>query len=293
MTGFGASLQEGAGVRVEVELKTVNSRYLDLSIRLPRVYTAFEIPLRDVLSEYFSRGRVDLTVNRTPISAEAFSGGVNRVVFDQLWNEQIGICQELNLDSPEVRGQLMVSLFSRREVIDPEETGIDRDKEWPILEGAVREAALRALEGRKFEGEKLKVDLLERLILLEEYRDRIEEGHNKQPQVYRDKVLQKAQRLIGELGVTVDEARIAAEVAMYADKIDVAEELVRLKSHFGQFRNIAEKQASGRKLGFLLQELLREFNTIASKVQSADIQQLVVDARSEVERMREQSQNLE
>lgn len=294
MTGFGSSQAEVDGMLLEVEIKSVNSRFLDLSFRLPREYLPLELQLRERLSEHFSRGRVEFYVSRTPVSPERAAFRVNRNLFQAFWKEFLEIAGEVQLGDVETKRRIFTDLISRREVLDSAATSDVSETERNGLLKVLDEAAEKVLEMRESEGRQLKADLLARLASVERLAGEIEQYAVSAPGEFQTRLRDRLKRLLPEAGdVAVDESRLAVEIAILADRIDVTEELTRLKIHCSKFREGLEREADGRKSNFLLQEIARELNTIASKSQNVEVQQRVVEAKAECERVREQVQNIE
>lgn len=290
MTGFGRAASQSNGVSIEVEIKSVNSRFLDCALRLPREYTSFEPDLRELLSAEMNRGRVELTVTRA-MSAQA-GGGLrfNRKLFAELVTVYKSALKAAGIKEP-LDDDAVFDILSRREVLEVAVAGQHVDRERSLLLDTVK----RALQGfhamRVTEGKKLAADLLGRLSTLKLVVKKISDKAASAPQEQRVRLEERLKKLLAD--TPIDEARICTEAAVLADRVDVSEELVRLHSHFSQFADALRESPNGRKLEFLLQEFGREFNTIGSKAQHAETQALVVNAKTEIEKMREQVQNIE
>jgi uncharacterized protein (TIGR00255 family) len=285
MTGFGRSVRQAEGVTIEVEIRCVNHRFLDLNIKLPKLYTCYEVEVRKQLSEALSRGRVDLAVVRRATDNKLLSVQFNRDLYEKLLLVYADLV-------PNNKERAQFDILSRHEVLDIVEDSALPANESVLLYESISEALVQVQQMRIKEGQVINNDLISRLQQLEALRSQIEIISVKSPQEYRDKLSQRVQRLAPE--VVLDPARLAAEVALMCERIDVTEELVRLGSHFAQFRQtISDTQGAGRKLDFLTQEIGREFNTITSKAQDASIQHLVIEAKSQLEKIKEQIQNVE
>lgn len=288
MTGYGRAEVEHQGRIWTVEVKSVNNRYLDAKIKLPRNYHALEDPIRKKIGEFHQRGRVDLVINVSGDFSDLVRIGVDtnlaRLYKDRLQE----LAEELGLDS---RPDLAM-LIGLPDVLTREQQPEDLQEIWPLLESALDEGFGQCLEMRVREGEALAADLAERLKVFTEVLDAIEENL---PGIIAERengVRERLEKLLGT--IDLDPARLAQEVAVMVDKSDVTEELVRLRSHIGQWRGLLDSSVPvGRKLDFLIQEFLREVNTIASKINDADNAHKTVALKSELEKMREQVQNIE
>jgi uncharacterized protein (TIGR00255 family) len=287
MTGYGRGEWQGEGRKIEVEIKSVNHRYCDILLRLPRRLSSLETLVRSLIRQRISRGRIEVFTQVDDSLAE------QRLELDlnlaKDYHLALKTLQE-NLGIPgEVRLETLVAfkeIFSRKEA----ETNLE--KEWTAVRPAL-EAALDALEAMRLdEGLKLKEDFWGRL---ETIAKMLQEIEGKAPLALRacyDRLAQRVREL--NEGAGIDEARLAQEVAFLAERSDITEELVRIRSHLHQFREMLNSfEPAGRKLEFLLQEINREANTIASKANDAGIAQLSVGIKSELEKMREQVQNVE
>jgi len=289
MTGFGRGEAASDGGRVWMaEVRCVNNRYLDLKIKLPQGYGAIEERLRKLVSGYHQRGRVDLllTVNGT------CPDPVRMRVNTELVRAYKRAMEEI---AGEMGGEAVMSpafVASRPDILIQEQQGEDMEEVWPYLEQAVVQALVVCETMRRQEGGAMVSDLLARLQVFVSTLALIEAAIPGLLQ-QREQVLgERLQKLLGN--VQLDGQRLSQEVAILADKTDVTEEIVRLKSHVGQLQSfLDEEEAVGRKLDFLLQEFLREVNTLASKINDAPIAYLTVELKSELEKMREQIQNIE
>lgn len=288
MTGFGRG-EVASGSRVWMaEVRCVNNRFLDLKIKLPHGYAALEERIRKKVSGYHQRGRVDLLL--------AVGGDFSDLV---KMHVNLELVRAYKLAMEQIAGELGVQaatdlsfVASRPEVLVQEQQGEDMEAVWPFLEQALEQALVGCEVMRQQEGAALVRDLSARLQV---FAQTIEQIAAAIPELLRQRELVLGERLQKLLGnVQLDEQRLCQEVAILADKTDVTEEIVRLRSHIGQLHSfLTEKEAVGRKLDFLLQEFLREVNTIASKINDAGIAYLAVELKSELEKMREQIQNIE
>ena len=288
MTGYGRAEVEHQGRIWTVEVKSVNNRFLDAKIKLPRNYHALEDPIRKKIGAYHQRGRVDLVVAVSGDFSDLVRIGIDTNLA-RLYKDRLEeLAAELGLDS---RPELAL-LIGLPDVLTREQQSEDLEEIWPLLESALDEGFGQCLEMRVREGEALAADLAERLKIFTEVLDSIEQNI---PSIIAERENGLRERLEKLLGtIDLDPARLAQEVAVLVDKSDVTEELVRLRSHIGQLRELLESSAPvGRKLDFLIQEFLREVNTIASKINDADNAHKTVALKSELEKMREQVQNIE
>jgi len=288
MTGFGRGETTSGGRVWMVELRCVNNRYLDLKIKLPQGYGALEERIRKKVSCFHQRGRVDLQLVVAGDSPELVKLQVNSELVKGYSLALAEIARELGVET--VVDPSFVA--SRPDVLVQLQQGDDMEEVWPHLEQALDLALAGCETMRRQEGAAMVSDLSARLQLFGRTIETIEAAV---PELLRQRQQVLAERLQKLLGnVQLDEQRLCQEVAILADKTDVTEEVVRLQSHIGQFYLfLSEKEAVGRKLDFLLQEFLREVNTIASKINDAAIAYLAVELKSELEKMREQIQNIE
>lgn len=286
MTGYGAGTAETADYRVVVEMKAVNQRFLEIAPHMPRAFGAWEGDLRELIRTRVARGKLDVYVSFEDRSEKRYAVHVNEGLARAYYAALGRVARAV--DAPLSDGVRMTAAYE----------GVITISEDADLSGArtvFLDAAARALDAldvmRLAEGAHIVRDFEKRLARLEAQR---EEVKRYAPQIVADYRAHLTEVLAEFRTVTPDETRIMQEAALYADRVNVTEELVRLASHFAQFRTIlAEEEPVGRRLDFLLQEINRETNTIGSKVNSAAIQQVVVAMKNEVEKLREQVQNLE
>ncbi|MBE6689221.1 MAG: YicC family protein [Ruminococcaceae bacterium] len=288
MTGYGRARKEISGYDVCVEIRSVNNRYLDVNVRCPRAYGFLEDKLKKLLGEYTTRGKADIFV-----TVDKISGSGAAVTYDRdLLESYLGVLREIQ-NNYSLRDDISVSSVAQyRDIFN--QTKEEEDDE------AVREAVLatakEAFEDynamRAAEGERLCQNMLEKLDFIEQKRVEVEKLAPNAVNAYREKLTEKITELVG--AANIDPARILTEAAIFADRVATDEETTRLSSHIKQFKAILSgKEPSGRKLDFLTQELNREINTIGSKANDIEISQIVVDVKSEIEKIREQIQNVE
>ena len=281
MTGYGAGMAETADYRVTVEIKAVNQRFLEIASHMPRAFGAWENDLRDLIRTRVARGKLDVYVNFEDHSEKQYTVHVNeglaRAYYDALCKTARAVT------APLTDGASMTAAYEGVITISED---MDISGAHPVFLDAAHEA-LAALDAMRLaEGAHIARDLEMRLARLEEQRGRVKELA---PQIVADYRAHLREVLAAFREVTPDETRIVQEAALYADRVNITEELVRLASHFAQFRAIlAEEEPVGRRLDFLLQEINRETNTIGSKANNAAAQQIVVAMKNEVEKLREQ-----
>ena len=288
MTGYGRMSVERDGRQLTVELKSVNHRFLDLSFRMPRSFNFLEDSARKLIGEYLSRGHVDLFATYRNTREDSRRVEVDQALLDAYMTALDNIAETTGLEDDRT-----LSLATRLpDVLTVAEADEDQD----ALRDLMREALTGALEQmqamREKEGEALKSDISSRIDTLEKMTGEIEARYPETVAEYQQKLKARVEELLG--GAAMDEQRLMQEVAIMADRSAIAEETVRLHSHFAQVRGFMEaSEPVGRKLDFLVQELNREVNTISSKSQDVPITRLVVEAKAEIEKIREQVQNVE
>ena len=288
MTGFGRAEAVTKEWKITVELKSVNHRYLDLSIKMPKKFNYFEASIRTLLKEYIQRGKVDLFINYEDYTEGNLCLKYNAALAAEYMDYFKKMSEQFH-----IANDMTVSGLSRcPEVLTMEQVPDDEEHLWEILSEALKEAAVKFVESRQIEGENLKRDLLGKLDYMEELVAFIAE---RSPQIlteYRAKLEDKVRELLAS--AAIDESRIAAEVTIYADKICVDEEMVRLKSHIEATRaELLAGGSVGRKLDFIAQEMNREANTILSKSTDLAIADKAIALKTEIEKVREQIQNIE
>ncbi|NTW72310.1 MAG: YicC family protein [Eubacteriaceae bacterium] len=289
MTGFGRGDYKDDSLEINIEIKTINHRYKDFFIRMPRHITFAEDNLRKEISDRISRGRIEVNVKTNTYSGQNKSIKLNL----ELAREYVECLKELKTNVPEITGEYSLSLISRfPDVISSEENEVDAVEMWEKIKTALNAALDNIVQSRENEGEILKKDFIKRLLLIEDF---LKEIIGKVPEIadeYRNKLIERIKEFTNN--IEIDENRLLTEVAYYSDKINITEEITRLKSHIQRFRKIIDENDSvGRKLDFLIQEMHREINTIGSKANHITISNYVVDVKSEIEKMREQIQNIE
>ncbi|MBR4808072.1 MAG: YicC family protein [Lachnospiraceae bacterium] len=288
MTGFGRCEAADENRKITVEIKSVNHRYLDVGLKLPRKLGFFETAIRGLLKEYLQRGKVDVFV-----SYEDYSEGTVSVKYNEdLAKEYLKYLNSMqeNLD---VRNDISVMALSRMpEVFTLEEQSMDEEELWAYVEKVVRGAAEKIVETRIAEGDRLCKDIIDKLDYMLSNVAYIEKRSPETVEEYRTKLRTKLDEVLAD--TNLDENRIAAEVVIYADKVCVDEETVRLKSHIEHMKEtLIAGGAIGRKLDFIAQEMNREANTILSKAGDLDISNKAIELKTDIEKVREQIQNIE
>ncbi|MCM1025279.1 MAG: YicC family protein [Roseburia sp.] len=288
MTGFGRCETAGNNRKFTVEMKAVNHRYLDVNIKMPKSLNFFESAIRGELKAFIARGKVDLFISYEDLSEKTSAVRYNRETAAEYLAYLRQMAEEFGLED-----DVRVSVLAKfPEVFTMEEAGIDEEELWKELQRAVRGAAEMFVQSRVTEGEHLKEDLLEKL---EGMLGQVDFIDSRSPQVlaeYRRKLEEKVRELLGDN--TLDESRLLTEITIFADKICVDEEIVRLRSHVETTRNaLLEGGSIGRKLDFIAQEMNREANTILSKSNDLEISNCAIELKTEIEKVREQIQNIE
>lgn len=288
MTGYGSAKGEAAGQQISIEIRGVNNRYLDCSVRIPRIYMFSEDALKKQVKGKISRGKVDIFVNVDSSKSDDTKIEVNKPLARAYLQAVRDISQELDLQP----GISAFELSGLPDVTKTQKTEPDAEKFTEEL-CEVLTLALRSFDAmRETEGKKLFADIEERLDCIEGLTQKIEARSPLTVTEYREKLEQRISELLQDS--TIDKGRILTEAAIFADKVAVSEETTRIDSHISQMRKLLSvEEAVGRKLDFLLQELNREANTIGSKANDTEMSELVIDLKAEIEKIREQAQNIE
>lgn len=288
MTGYGSAKGQAAGLDISVELKSVNNRYLDTSVRLPRSFLFAEDAVKSAVQAHISRGKVDVYVTVDSSAADDMTVKINEPLLKGYIDAVRHISAEYSL--PNDLTALAVSRFP--DVLSVEKKDLDTE-EISAAVTRITEAALADFDAMRLrEGEKLRYDVLNRIRTIDALVTKVEREAPRTVAEYRARLEQKMSEVLGSAGI--DENRILAEAAIFADHIAVDEETVRLRSHMSQLTGMINGSSpTGRKIDFLIQEFNREANTIGSKCQNSDIAHIVVELKSEIEKIREQIQNIE
>ena len=288
MTGFGRACKEIEGYMITVEIKSVNHRYFEFSCRCPRQYGFIDDKIKSFINSKVARGKIECFVGIEALNTES----ADVVVNNTLAGAYVKALKELsdNYDLKEDFGASTVARFPDVLVVRKSEE--DENKIWQLVKTVADEAVEKFIEMRKVEGKRMYDDVYSRSQFILDTVSFIEERSPQTVKEYNDKLVERVHELLGD--VSLDENRLLQEVAIYADKVAVAEETVRLRSHISQLRDfISSDEAVGRKLDFLIQEINRETNTIGSKCNDVEIARKVVDVKAEIEKIREQIQNIE
>ncbi len=289
MTGFGRCEVQEESRKFTVEMKSVNHRYLDANIRMPKKLNFFETAIRSLLKQSVQRGKVDIFITYEDLSEQQVSLKYNEVLAAEYLSYFEKMQEKFSLEN-----DIRVSTLSRYpEVLTMEEQAVDEEELWKGLKKALDGAIRQFVETRTSEGEHLREDLIEKLDNMLKLVGCIEE---RSPQIiaeYRDKLETKVKELLAD--TQMDDSRIAAEVVIFADKICTDEEVVRLRSHIVHMKDtlVSDDSGIGRKLDFIAQEMNREANTILSKANDLEISNIGIELKTEIEKVREQIQNIE
>lgn len=288
MTGYGSASGSAQGFNISVELKSVNNRFLDTSVRMPRSFMFAEDAVKSAVQRHISRGKVDVFVTVDSAGTDEVRVKVNEELLKGYITAVRHIAEEYGL-SDDISA---MSAARFPEVLTVEKADIDAETVAAAI-GEITELALVDFDKMRLrEGEKLRDDVLSRLDTIDALVSAVERSAPETVKAYRSRLEQKMQEVLGTVGI--DESRILAEAAIFADHIAVDEETVRLRSHMSQLGQMIEGSSpTGRKIDFLVQEFNREANTIGSKCQNSDIAHTVVELKSEIEKIREQIQNIE
>ena len=295
MTGFGRGQYEDENFSITVEMKTVNHRYNEVAIRLPRFLNPLEDKIRKTILKTVNRGRIDVFINADYTTSENCTLKVDKnlaAAYHKALQEvgaAIGL-EELNINS----AQEVMYLSRCQDVINVKEGFFDVETVWHKVEQAVNEALKNLVAMRETEGGNIYGDFIYRADLIAEKLTQIEARSPMVVEEYQAKLTDRLNNLLADHNITVEPERLLQEVAIFADRASITEEIVLLKSHIKQFKNIINSdQPVGRKLDFLIQEFNREANTIASKANDYTLAQIVVEIKAEIEKIREQIQNIE
>ena len=288
MTGYGRQQKTIDGMNITVEIKSVNHRYFEFSSRVPRAYGFLDEKIKSYVQSRVARGKIECYVQIEELEAEDCIVEINHSLASGYYNA----LKEL-ADRYQLKNDISVSLLSRyTDIFSVHKADADEEKIWDAVRDVLSDAVDAFVAMREVEGAKLREDILSRCVTILDCVAFVEERSPQTVKEYSDKLLARMNEVLAD--VHVDEQRILAEAAIYADKVAVAEETVRLRSHIEQLRNFMEsEEAIGRKTDFLVQEINREANTIGSKAQDVEIAKRVIAVKAEVEKIREQVQNIE
>ncbi len=289
MTAYAGIEKSVQDLTVNIEMRSYNSRHLDMAIRLPHGFASLEEKVKGVIASSLVRGRIEVRIWAKDTSEKACAFEVDMVkarafhMAVQNLKDQLNLAGEMSLDR----------LLDVTGIILPRESSEAIDDFWPLIEETLKEVLTTLDQMRLQEGSHTGEDFSRRLAMIEAYLDQIEEGAEGLPAMYRGKLSARIEALTKGV-VELDPVRVTQEAAILADRSDISEEIVRSRSHILQFRSFMEgPEPAGRKLNFLLQEFNREFNTMGSKIGQADLAHLIVAVKAEIEKLREQVQNIE
>ncbi|MCI1943849.1 YicC/YloC family endoribonuclease [Clostridium luticellarii] len=288
MTGFGRGTVEGDGQSFTVEIKSVNHRYCDLNIKMPKSFMPLESRMRKVIQERINRGKVDIFVTQTN-----FGSYTTKAVLDEKLADSYVECLNRIEEKYNIKSDISLDLIAKfPDVITLKKEEDDLENTWEYLLQALNDAISMLMDMREKEGKKLKDNMIQKCNNIKDLVNNIEGRSLNVVEEYREKLSARLKELLGKC--PVDENRLAMEVALFADKSCIDEEIVRLNSHIIQFKDALNvDEPVGRKLDFILQEMNREANTIASKSTNLEVTQLVLSVKNEIEKVREQIQNVE
>ena len=290
MTGFGSGTATKDGITCTVEIKSVNARFLDLFIRSPKQMNPFESIIRGMVQDRINRGKVEVSVSIQDAGERPKTFTINSVLRKQI--QELLVQEEFYDDPKKVPLQAVNSISN--DWIQQQDTPIAEE----VLSDIVKEATSSALDAliamRDVEGEHIQQDLVDRIVTLENIISQIDTNKVGAVEAYRDHIRSKIQEYLVSLEASISEERFLQEIAILADKTDITEEIVRFSSHVVQLKNtLTDKNPIGRKVDFILQEMNREVNTIGSKAMDSNITEFVVQLKCELEKIREQVQNVE
>lgn len=291
MTGFGCGNYRDEEIDFSIEIKTINHRYRDYFLKIPKTLNVVEEKIKNAISQKISRGRIECSINYHEIGTKK-----NRIIFDrELAKHYINILKEIKNLEPTISDNFDLALISKfPDVIRMEDEKSDQDLIWTKIEPVLNKVLDKLNESRQKEGENLKNDILLRNQKVKDSISSISEKAPKTLEKYRQDLKEKIETYVEANENEIDEKRLLTEIAIMADKLNIDEELTRLASHAKRLEAILkESNPIGRKLDFLIQEINREVNTIGSKANDLAISNLVVDIKSEIEKIREQIQNIE
>ncbi len=288
MTGFGKAEIANRSGKYVVEVSSVNNRFLEVSVRMPRYLSTLESKIRDLISALVSRGKVSVYINVEESDLSPGKYQINKAALKAYHRQLKDFQKELGLDGKiELRDLMLLP-----DLANPEKESVDEDQVWKTLEGVVSQALKKMLVMRRKEGLEMKKDMQQRLQIISKYLRTVKSLTSNAVAVRRDKLTKRVNELLES--PMRDSLRIEEEIAVFAEKADITEECTRLASHLKQYRaNLSLAEATGKKLNFILQEMNREANTIASKASDYQISSEVISIKNEVEKLRELVQNVE
>ncbi len=289
MTAYAKSEKTQEKLTVQIEIRSYNSRYLDIALRIPHGYLALEEKIKTLIAGKVSRGRIEVNLQVRDDSDEAYAFEINTPKARAYYDSLVQLKDKFNINS-EISMDLLVSGGA---IIKPAEMGLDMEACWPVFEDCINEAIDNLIAMRKKEGNFLESDISARLNGIEERVDQIQKESSDLLSHYQQRLKDRIAALTKGI-IEIDPDRTAQEAAFLADRSDISEEIVRAASHIKQFRTIINSaEPAGRKLYFLMQELNREFNTMGSKTNNSNVSHMIIEVKSDLEKIREQLQNVE
>ncbi|MEA1946969.1 MAG: YicC/YloC family endoribonuclease [Thermodesulfobacteriota bacterium] len=289
MTAYAKSDKTQEKLMVLLEIRSYNSRYLDIALRIPHGYLALEEKIKTLIAGKVARGRIEVNLQVRDDSDEAYAFEINTPKARAYYDSLVQLKDKFNINS-EISMDLLVSGGA---IIKPAEMGLDMEACWPVFEDCINEALDNLIAMRKKEGDFLEADISVRLNGIKERIDQIQKESSDLLSHYQQRLKDRIAALTKGI-IEIDPDRIAQEAAFLADRSDISEEIVRVASHIKQFRTIMNSaEPAGRKLNFLMQELNREFNTMGSKTNNSNVSHIIVEVKSDLEKIREQLQNVE
>jgi uncharacterized protein (TIGR00255 family) len=289
MTAYAKSEKTQEKLTVQIEIRSYNSRYLDIAFRVPPGYLALEEKIKTIIAGKVSRGRIEVNLQVRDDSDEAYAFEIDTPKARAYYDSLLQLKNKFNINS-EISMDLLVSGGS---IIKPVEMGLDMEARWPVFKDCMNEAITNLIAMRKEEGNFLEADISDRLNSIEKCIDQIQKESSDLLSHYQQRLKDRIAVLTKGI-IEIDPDRIAQEAAFLADRSDISEEIVRAASHIKQFRTIiSSAEPAGRKLNFLVQELNREFNTMGSKTNHSNVSHIIVEVKSDLEKIREQLQNVE
>ena len=289
MTAYAKSEKTKEKLTVQIEIRSYNSRYLDIALRIPHGYLALEEKIKTIIAGKVSRGRIEVNLQVRDDTDEAYAFEIDTPKARAYYDSLLQLKNKFNINS-EISMDLLISGGS---IIKPVEMALDMEARWPIFKDCMNEAITNLIAMRREEGNFLEADISDRLNCIEKCIDQIQKESSDLLSHYQQRLKDRIAVLTKGI-IEIDPDRVAQEAAFLADRTDISEEIVRAASHIKQFRTIiSSAEPAGRKLNFLVQELNREFNTMGSKTNHSNVSHIIVEVKSDLEKIREQLQNVE
>ena len=289
MTAYAKSEKTQEKLTVQIEIRSYNSRYLDIALRIPHGYLALEEKIKTIIAGKVSRGRIEVNLQVRDDTDEAYAFEIDTPKARAYYDSLLQLKNKFNINS-EISMDLLISGGS---IIKPVEMALDMEARWPIFKDCMNEAITNLIAMRREEGNFLEADISDRLNCIEKCIDQIQKESSDLLSHYQQRLKDRI-AVLTKGSIEIDPDRVAQEAAFLADRTDISEEIVRAASHIKQFRTIiSSAEPAGRKLNFLVQELNREFNTMGSKTNHSNVSHIIVEVKADLEKIREQLQNVE